>query len=122
MAYKLIQKMPNDIVLTEGTFVPFIYIVKSGHLKVVKTRGRRVQNIAELGPGDFIGEIAHFGNKKFHSASVIALSEVELIQIDAEKIYEELAANPVWLKALLKNLVKKIEIGNNKSDLFKKYF
>lgn len=110
--YSLVKKGINEIVITEGTLDPFVYFIKSGTLNVVRTNGRKIQILAQLNPGDFIAEMAHLGTTKIHSASVITSSEVELIQIEADKIYEVLAANPVWLKALLKNLVKKIEAAN----------
>ncbi len=120
--YSLINKAPEEIVLTEGTLAPFVFMVKSGKLRAYKSHGRRTQIIAELTAGDFIGEMAHLGTSKVHSASVIAVTDCELVQIDADKIYEVLAANPVWLKAMMQNLVKKIEAGNKKNDLLKKVF
>ncbi len=65
--------------------------------------------------------MAHLASSKLHSASVIATSDVELIQFEADKIYDILASNPLWLKKLLQNLIKKIEAGNTKQDLFKKH-
>ena len=120
--YSLITKAADEIVLTEGTLVPFIFMVKSGKLRAFKTHGRLTQIVVELGPGDFIGEMAHLGTSKTHSASVIAVTDSELVQIDADKIFEVLGANPVWLKAMMQNLVKKIEAGNKKNDLLKKAF
>jgi len=113
--YSLVKKGVNEIVITEGTLEPYVYFIKSGTLNVIRTDGRKVQVLAQLGAGDFIAEMAHLGTNKVHSASVITLSEVELVQIEADKIYEVLAANPVWLKALLKNLIKKIEAANFKA-------
>lgn len=114
--YTLVKKAANDVIMTEGTLEPYIYIVKSGHLNAVKSHGRQVKVIAQLNPGDFVGEMAHFGSTKLHSASIIAAVDTELIQIDAEKILEVLAQNPIWLKALLKNLVKKIENANKNQN------
>lgn len=113
--YSLVKKGLNEIVITEGTLDPYVYFVKSGTLNVVKTSGRKVQILAELKAGDFIAEMAHLGTNKIHSASVITSSDVEMVQIEADKIYDVLAANPTWLKALLKNLVKKIEANNFKA-------
>ncbi|OFZ30225.1 MAG: hypothetical protein A2622_10315 [Bdellovibrionales bacterium RIFCSPHIGHO2_01_FULL_40_29] len=112
--YSLIKKQANDVVLTEGTLEPYIYIIKSGTLNAIKSHGRQTQVIAQLNPGDFVGEMAHLGSVKAHSASIVAAVDSELIQIDADKIFDVLAQNPIWLKALLKNLVKKIEVANNK--------
>ncbi|MBC7465332.1 MAG: cyclic nucleotide-binding domain-containing protein [Bdellovibrio sp.] len=111
------KKRPHEIIVTEGTLDPYVYFVKRGTLNVVRTSGRKVEVLTELGVGDFIAEMAHLGKNKVHSASVMATSEVELIQIEADKIYEVLAANPVWLKAMLNNLVKKIEAANAKTGL-----
>ena len=113
--YSLIKKNIDEVVITEGTLDPYIYFVKSGTLNVIRSTGRHTQILAQLNPGDFIAEMAHLGTNKMHSASVVTASEVELVQIEADKIYEVLAANPVWLKALLKNLVKKIEISNERT-------
>ena len=112
--YSLITKKANEVVITEGTLEPYLYILKSGSLNAVQTHGRQIQIVAQLSPGDFVGEMAHLGTTKVHSASIIATVESELVQIHADKIYEVLAENPIWLKALLKNLVKKIEISNSK--------
>ncbi len=110
--YKRIKKQPNEVVITEGTLEPYIYIIISGTLNAIRTHGRKIQILAQLKAGDFVGEMAHLGTSKLHSASIVAEVETELVQIDADKIYEVLAENPTWLKALLKNLVKKIEIAN----------
>lgn len=112
--YSLVKKRPNEIIVTEGTLDPYVYFVKRGTLNVVTTSGRKVEVLAELGAGDFIAEMAHLGTNKVHSASVIATSEVELVQIEADKIFEVLQGNPAWMKALIKNLVKKIELANAK--------
>jgi CRP-like cAMP-binding protein len=113
--YSLVKKGMNEVIVTEGTLSPYVYFIKSGRLNVVRTSGRKVQILAELNAGDFIAEMAHLGTNKIHSASVITATDVELIQIEADKIYDVLAAHPVWLKALLKNLVKKIEAANFKT-------
>ncbi len=110
--YQRIKKQANEIVITEGTLQPYIYIVISGTLNAIQTRGRKIQVLAKLNAGDFVGEMAHLGTSKLHSASIVAEVESELVQIDADKIYDVLAQNPTWLKALLKNLVKKIETAN----------
>ncbi|MFZ3230275.1 MAG: cyclic nucleotide-binding domain-containing protein [Pseudobdellovibrio sp.] len=115
--YSLVKKQADEVIITEGMFQPFIFFVKSGTLNVIRTSGRKTQILAQLGPGDFIGEMAHLGTTKSHSASVVTATDTELIQIEADKIYEVLAGNPVWMKAMLKNLVKKIEAINNGASL-----
>ncbi len=113
--YSLIKKEATDVLITQGTLEPYIYIVKSGTLNAVQTSGRHVQVVAQLKAGDFVGEMAHLGSKKNHSASIIAATDCELVQIEADKIFDVLAQNPIWMKALLRNLVKKIEVANAKN-------
>lgn len=113
--YSLIKKEATEVLLTEGTLEPYIYIVKSGILNAVQTKGRHVQVLAQLKAGDFVGEMAHLGSKKSHSASIVAATDCELVQIEADKIFDVLAQNPIWMKALLRNLVKKIEVANAKN-------
>lgn len=115
--YVLLEKQPGEVIVTEGTFEPYIYLVKSGSLNVMRSSGRKIQVLAQLKAGDFIGEMAHLGSSKTHSASVVVETEAELIQIQADKIYEVLSENPAWLKAMLKNLVKKIEASNEMKKL-----
>ncbi len=88
--HTVIKKQTDDIIISEGTIQPYIYIVKSGKLKAVKTQWRRVQNLVDSGPGDFIGEMAHLGSNKTHLASIVAATEVELIQIEAANIKQDL--------------------------------
>ena len=104
----------GDVILTEGTIQPFIFILKSGKLTVVKSKGRDVKIIGEVLPGEFVGEMAYLGTEKIHQASVIAIADSEIIEIPNESFLKVLADNPVWLKALLRSFVLRIEESNNK--------
>lgn len=112
--YLLKSIKSGDVVVTEGTIQPFIFILKSGKLTVVKSKGRDVKIVGEVLPGEFVGEMAYLGNEKMHQASVIAITDSELIEIPSDNFLKVLAENPVWLKALLRSFVLRIEEQNNK--------
>ncbi len=107
----------GEVLLTEGTLQPFIFILKTGKLTVVKSKGRDVKIVGEVLPGEFVGEMAFLGNEKVHQASVIAITDSEIIEIPSESFLKVLSDNPVWLKALLRSFVLRLEESNNKKVL-----
>lgn len=107
----------GEVLLTEGTIQPFIFILKTGKLTVVKSKGRDVKIVGEVLPGEFVGEMAFLGNEKVHQASVIAITDSEIIEIPSESFLKVLSDNPVWLKALLRSFVLRLEESNNKKIL-----
>jgi serine/threonine protein kinase len=78
------HKEPRDAVLIhENDIGSSFFIVIAGEVKVVKQD--RLLNV--LKAGECFGEMAYLGKQKFQrSASVIALSEVALIEIRAETL------------------------------------
>jgi CRP-like cAMP-binding protein len=112
--YLLKSVKSGDVILTEGTIQPYIFILKSGKLTVVKSKGRDVKIVGEVLPGEFIGEMAYLGEHKMHQASVIAIADSEIIEIPSDSFLKVLADNPVWLKALLRSFVLRIEDNNSK--------
>ncbi len=103
----------GEVIVTEGTIQPFIFILKTGKLTVVKSKGRDVKIIGEVLPGEFVGEMAYLGEEKIHQASVIAITDSEIIEIPSDSFLKVLADNPVWLKALLRSFVLRLEASNN---------
>lgn len=111
--YKLKTIKAGEILLTEGTLQPYIFILKSGKMTVAKSKGRDVKIIGEVLPGQFVGEMAYLGTQKIHGASVVAVEDSEVIEIEGDQFLNVLAENPVWLKALLRSLVTRLEDKNN---------
>ena len=65
----------GDIVVKQGDSGIGLYIIGSGKMKIVKeTAGGEKLDIAELGPGDFFGEMAVLDSAP-RSADVIALED-----------------------------------------------
>ena len=78
------HKHPRDTVLIqEDDIGSSFFILISGEVKVVKQD--RLLNV--LNPGECFGEMAYLGKQKFQrSASVVALSEIAVIEIRAETL------------------------------------
>jgi len=92
---------PGDRVITEGTPADSVYLVVRGDL--VATRGTPPRALARLGENSFFGEMALLDDTP-RSASVTAVTDVELLVLPRELIVEICDAYPGVLTALLHSL------------------
>jgi serine/threonine protein kinase len=78
------RKLPPDTVLIQESDIgSSFFIVVSGEVKVIKQE--RLLNV--LKTGECFGEMAYLGKQKFkRSASVVALSDITVIEIRAETL------------------------------------
>ena len=81
----------HSVVIEQGSQANCILLVCQGHLVVEHQRpGHPMRTLAEVGPGDLLGEMALFGAGE-HSARVRVVSEVtELISIERTAVLEAL--------------------------------
>jgi CRP-like cAMP-binding protein len=87
----------NTAVIKKGEHSEKLYLVCSGRLSVQEdlelADDRHIKpGMAELADGDVFGELALFDQEP-HSCSVVTLTEVELITINAEKLLNFLSEN-----------------------------
>jgi CRP-like cAMP-binding protein len=104
----------GETLIFAGDLSPHIYLVKSGQFKATKRIVDADRLLGMIHPGEFIGEMAYLMNSDSHASDVAAVVDSEVIEIPKDNFYEVLASNPVWLKALVKSLVMRIEALNKK--------
>ncbi len=99
---------PNTIVVNEGDDGSSLFVVQSGSLKVFLTDniGREV-TLSLLDPGDYFGELALLDDAP-RSASVIALSRSEVLQIPRVAFLALIEAYPACMQIVVRNLVGRI--------------
>lgn len=99
---------PNTIVVNEGDDGSSLFVVQSGSLKVFLTDniGREV-TLSLLDPGDYFGELALLDDAP-RSASVIALTRSEVLQIPRAAFLALIEAYPACMQIVLRNLVGRI--------------
>lgn len=99
---------PNTIVVNEGDDGSSLFVVQSGSLKVFLTDnvGREV-TLSLLDPGDYFGELALLDDAP-RSASVIALSRSEVLQIPRVAFLALIEAHPACMQIVVRNLVGRI--------------
>lgn len=105
---------PGEYLLREGTLEPNIFILKSGKLSAQKKIGDQVKELGIINPGEFVGEMAYLSSKTAHNSDVVAIEVSEVIQIPSNDFYDFLSKNPLWMKALIRSLVAKVENLNKR--------
>lgn len=110
--YHLRFLSPNEKLITEGEAPDFVYILKSGELKAYKHDGQDEVLLGKIQPGEFVGEMAYI-NGEARSANVMSLTDCELIEIPSASLDAVLFSKPVWSKALLKTLSKRLKNSND---------
>ncbi len=110
--YELRRLAPGDFLFKEGDHTEIAYIVKKGSLRAYSESpdGEKVM-LGEIVPGEFVGEMGHF-NHEPRSATVQAITEVELIAIPNGALDEVIFTRPSWAKALVKTLSMRLKKAN----------
>lgn len=110
--YELKQLHPGDVLFKEGDVTELAYIVKIGSLRAYSESpdGEKV-TLGEIKAGEFVGEMGHF-NSEPRSATVEAMTEVELIAIPNGSLDLVVFARPSWAKALVKTLSQRLKRAN----------
>ncbi len=106
--FRLIFLAPGEVLIEEGGFAEFVYILKHGRLKATIQRESETRDLGQIEPGEFVGEMAYF-NCERRSASVTAVDDSELIEIPIHHLDQLLFQKPVWARALMKTLAKRLK-------------
>jgi len=87
------QVAAGETVVREGDPGRSFFVIERGHLEVKKEiSGGESKTLAELADGDLFGFMA-FVDKKPRSASVVAKSECELVEIEGDALEKALTVN-----------------------------
>ncbi|MES3036835.1 MAG: cyclic nucleotide-binding domain-containing protein [Bdellovibrionota bacterium] len=109
--YTLHFLAPEQYLFKEGEEAHCVYILRTGKLQAIKSSGNKNVVLGEISPGEFVGEMSHI-NKEPRSASVLALTDCELIEIPTGSLDMVLFTKPVWAQALVKTLSKRLKRSN----------
>jgi len=108
----------GENILKEGTEGRSLFLIESGHARVMVTLKieRRVKpGICDLHSGDLFGELNLFEQNP-RSASVIAVSDVQLLEINGEQLSRYLNQHPEVGYPILKNLFQLMVSRLNKAN------
>lgn len=100
---------PGDTLMKEGDEAKTIFYLKSGTLNIFVNK----EKIATTSAGEFIGEMAFIDGKP-RSATVIAASDCELVEISQTVFQKELDALAPWLQQFIKTLIRRSRASNQR--------
>lgn len=84
-----------------------LYIIQSGSVKVYRTLNGREVELAIVGKGSVLGEMALIDGRP-RSASAVALDICVAIVVDADSFHSRVKGVPAWLMTIVKMTSKKI--------------
>jgi CRP-like cAMP-binding protein len=98
-------------VLMEDAWGNAVYFVVSGWVKVRRLYGDNVVTLAILGRGDFFGEMAILDESP-RSTDVLALSDVKLLSVSAQRFIQTLFKDPQLHHRMLQLMVRRLRQTN----------
>jgi CRP/FNR family transcriptional regulator, cyclic AMP receptor protein len=113
MAGEVKELSKGEVLFREGDASDALYVIKKGRISVTKAKGSGEIELAELKPGEMIGEMAFFDNKP-RSAGAKAKSEATVIVLPFSSLYAQFKTFPEWLKAMVKTINSKLRDANAK--------
>ena len=104
----------GDVIIKQGNSGIGLYVLCSGKVKIVKeTAGGKKMDMAELGPGDFFGEMTVLDNAP-RSADVIALEESRCLVLSAWDFNARMKVDPEIALQILPVVVKRFRETNER--------
>lgn len=103
----------GDILFRENDASDAMFVIKSGKIAITKSKGTSEVVLAELGPGDMLGEMAFFENKP-RSAGARAVVDTVVIELPFKALNAQFKGMPEWLKAIVRAVNNHLRNANQK--------
>ena len=112
-----IRTYPVGPIFREGDDGDAMYVIRSGRVKITKSMYGIMVKIADLGPGDYFGEIA-FLEAAPRSSTAIAETPVEVDVYDHEALACHIASQPEFAFGMLRAMASRLrQIDDRLTDL-----
>ncbi len=98
----------GETVFREGDQGDTMYIIQDGRVRVSKGIGGRQHILAELGKGEFFGEMAIVNNVK-RTASITAIDKTELLCFTREGFLSMINKNPMIALNIIDKLCRRLQ-------------
>ena len=99
--------------IKQGDIATTAFLIQSGKVRVFQDHDGERKDIATLGAGQFIGEMALIRRSK-HSSNVEALEETVVISVSPDLIELKLQKADPLLKTLINALLVKLDDANSR--------
>ncbi len=120
---EILNVADNEIIIHEGEFSPYLYVVLDGCASVQVKRGEKDVYISTIGAGDVVGEAGLFINVK-RTANVISCGDSVILSLKRDAFLSFIAANPRGgsriLMVIIYGLLKKLREANQELSFERK--
>jgi len=118
---KVITFKSRDLLIKEGARDRYLYVIRTGSVRVYKTYLGKKLTLAILGKGEVFGELSFFDGKP-RIANVEAVDDGEMLAIDGEQVQGDLDTLPSWMPGVFKTIISRLRETDNKLTLLKNKF
>lgn len=98
----------------QGDIAKAAYLIQMGKVKITMEHGGHSITLAEIGPGEIIGEMALLSGGKAHSATAETTEETYLIEIDGSQLNAKYETSDPTMKKIIFCLVNRLHNTNIK--------
>jgi CRP-like cAMP-binding protein len=102
---KRVRYRTDELIVRQGTPANYIYIVKSGRVRVYIEEKQRALELTEFGVGNCFGEASLIGIQP-HSANVIALEDTELMVLSGKDLHSFYQTDTVLFSKIIMNIAR----------------
>ncbi len=99
---KIINLKKGQELFREGATPEAMYVIKKGRLAITKEKGKTKIMLAELKPGDLLGEMAFFEKSPRSAGAQAAMDDTEVIELPFKALDQQWEALPGWVKSIVK--------------------
>jgi CRP/FNR family cyclic AMP-dependent transcriptional regulator len=97
----------GEYIVQQGEIGDCMYVIQSGNVEVVRRAGNEEFSLAELGEGEFFGEMALF-DREVRSAGVRALGEVWVLTLERKSFLRHVRRDPSLAFRILERMAQRI--------------
>jgi CRP-like cAMP-binding protein len=97
----------GEVIVREGEVGNCMYVIMEGDVEVVTIRNGEIHRLAQLGRGDFFGEMSIF-EKEVRSATVRALGDVRLLTVDKRTFLRRIQEDPTLAFRIVKEMSARV--------------
>lgn len=102
MSKKVVNLKKGQDLFAEGDVPDAMYIINKGRLAITKKKGNAFITLAELKPGDLLGEMAFFDKSPRSAGARAAMDNTEVIELPFAALDKQWADLPGWVKSIVK--------------------
>lgn len=97
----------GEYIVQQGELGDCMYVIQSGVVEVVRRAGDKEFSLAELGEGEFFGEMALF-DREVRSASVRAVGDVWVLTLEKKSFLRHVRRDPSMAFRVLEKMAQRI--------------